>query len=203
MAEAPVIRLFHFRPVRPAFDAILRDVMIPDLVARPGLLACHVGRRGPDDVGPRLVATVWASRDAMSETLGEDFDPPTFHPEYLDETTDREVETLPLALSLRSDGPGPARIMRTFRGRVRLGELSAYVAEAHQGTLADIEAGGGPLALYLGTGPGDDAFITVSVWDGWSAVEAATGGDIGRPIATRHPARLVDWDAVHFEIIDT
>jgi hypothetical protein len=42
----------------------------------------------------------------------------------------------------------------------------------------------------------------VSVWESWSALEAATGGDIRRPIATRHPERIERWDAAHFEVID-
>jgi hypothetical protein len=137
----------------------------------------------------------------MAETLGEDFDPPKFHPEFLEETTDRELEILQVAVSLRSDGRGPARIMRMLHGRVRPGELAEYVEEARQGTLADIANGGGPLSLYLGAGE-DDTFVTVSIWDGWSAIQAATGGDIARPMATRHPERLVDWEAIHFEIID-
>jgi hypothetical protein len=202
LAETPVIRLFRFRPVRAAFDAILRDVMIPDLRALPGLLDQHVGRRGPDELGPRVVASIWSSREAMAEALGEDFDPPRFHPEYLEETVDRELEVLPLAVDLRFEAQGPARIMRTLRGRVRRGERDAYVEEARIGTLADVDARRGPLALYLGIGPEADDFLTVSVWNDWSAIEAATGGDIQRPVATRHPERIMDWDASHYEIIE-
>lgn len=76
------------------------------------------------------------------------------------------------------------------------------LSSASFNTLADIANGGGPLSLYLGSNA-DDTFVTVSIWDGWSAVEAATGGDVARPMATRHPERLVEWEATHFEIIDT
>jgi hypothetical protein len=61
--------------------------------------------------------------------------------------------------------------------------------------------GGGPLALHLAIGPGDDDFVTMSVWESWAALETATGGDVQRPVATRHPERIERWDAAHFEII--
>jgi hypothetical protein len=202
VAEPPVLRVFSFRPVHSAFDAVLRDVMVPDLRRFPELLELHLGRRGPDELGPRLVASIWSSRGAMAAAVGEGFDPPTFHPEYLDETADRVLEIMPLAVSFRFERPDPARIMRATRGRIRPGERAAYVEEARLGTLADAESGRGPVALHLGTGPGDDDFLTVSVWERWSDIEAATGGDIERPIATRHPERIVDWDATHFEIIE-
>ena len=202
MAEPTVLRVFSFRPVRSAFDAVLRDVMVPDLRRFPDLLDLHLGRRGPDELGPRLIASVWSSRDAMVDAVGEGFDPPVFHPEFIDETEDRTLEILPLAISLRFERPAPPRIMRATRGRIRPGERTAYIEEARIGTLADVEARRGPLALHLGTGPGDDDFLTVSVWENWSDIEAATGGDIGRPIATRHPERIVDWDASHYEIIE-
>ena len=202
MAEPPVLRLFSFRPVRSAFDTVLRDVMVPDLRLFPELLDLHIGRRGPDELGPRMIASVWSSAAAMVAAVGEDFDPPIFHPEFLDETSDRVLEIMPLAMSLRFERASPARIMRALRGSIRSGERAAYIEEARLGTLADVEAGHGPVALHLGTGPGDDAFTTVSVWESWSDIEAATGGDIERPTATRHPERIVDWDASHFEIVE-
>ena len=202
MAEPPILRLFSFRPVQSAFDAVMRDVMVPDLRLFPGLLDLYLGRRGPDELGPRLIASVWSSRSAMIPAVGEHFDPPIFHPEYLDATTDRVLDVLPLAVSLRFERPGPARIMRALRGRIRPGERDAYIEEARIGTLADVAAGRGPIALHLATGPGDDDFVTLSVWESWSDIEAATGGDVERPIATRHPERIVDWDASHYELIE-
>src|SRR4051794_8129663 len=61
----PVLRLFRFRSAMPGFDATIRDVLIPDVVRIPGNLAAYAGRIGPDDDGTRLIATVWASHDAM------------------------------------------------------------------------------------------------------------------------------------------
>ena len=201
MPEPSVLRLFYFRPVASAFDSILRDVMIPDLRKLPGLVDIFLGRRGPDELGPRLNASVWTSREAMVAGVGEDFDPPVFHPEYIDETTERVLEILPLAISLPFDGMGTPRILRTLRGQVRPGEREAYIEAARDGTIADIDAGGGPLALHLAIGPGDDDFLTVSVWESWSALETATGGDVKRPVATRHPERIERWDAAHYEVI--
>lgn len=202
MSERRVLRLFRFRPARSAFDGILREVMLPDLRRLPGLVDLHLGRRGPDELGPRLLATVWASHRSMVESVGEDFDRPVFHPEFLAETTERELEISPLAISMPLEGSGSPRILRTLRGQILPGQRDVYVEQARNGYLGDVEAGRGPLAIHLGTGPGDDEFVTLSVWDSWAAVEAATGGDIRRPMATRHSELIVRWDAAHFEIIE-
>ena len=42
-----------------------------------------------------------------------------------------------------------------------------------------------------------DTFLTVSAWASWDDVTRATGGDVHRPLATRKPERLVDWDVVY------
>jgi hypothetical protein len=202
LPEPSIIRLFRFRPVGSAFDSILRGVMLPELRQMPGLVDVFLGRRGPDELGPRLNATVWTSREAMVAGVGENFDPPIFHPEYIDETTDRVLEILPLAISMPFDGVGTPRILRTFRGTCRPGERDAYIEEARNGTIADVDAGRGPLALHLAIGPGDDDFVTISVWESWTAVETATGGDVRRPVATRHPELIARWDAEHFEHIE-
>jgi heme-degrading monooxygenase HmoA len=88
-STAEVIRLFRFRPVRTAFDSILRDDMIPALLEMDGIVDVYVGRQGPDELGPRVIATIWTSREAMAAGVGESFDRPIFRPEYLQETIDR------------------------------------------------------------------------------------------------------------------
>jgi len=201
LPEPSVLRLFSFHPVGAAFDSILRDVMLPDLRRMPGLVDVFLGRRGPDELGPRLNATVWTSREAMVAGVGEDFNPPIFHPEYIDETTERVLEILPIAISMPFDGVGTPRILRTLHGTTQPGERAAYIEEARNGTIADIDAGRGPLALHLAIGPGDDDFVTASVWESWAALEVATGGEVQRPVATRHPERIARWDATHFEVI--
>jgi hypothetical protein len=44
--------------------------------------------------------------------------------------------------------------------------------------------------------------VTASVWESWAALETATGGDVQRPVATRHPERIARWEATHFEVIN-
>ncbi len=198
MDDRPVIRLFRFRAVRPAFDGILRDELIPELSAQVGITDCYSGRQGPDEVGPRLVASVWSSVEAMTAALGDGLG--VFHPEYLDETTDQVLEVLPLEIGERFEVPGPARILRTLRGTVRPGELDAYLADVGEGVGIDAASPNGPVALYLAT-ISPQAFITVSAWRQWSDIELATGGDVRRPRATSRPEHLVDWTVDHFEVV--
>jgi hypothetical protein len=204
MDEQGTLRLFTFRPARAGFDALLRDGLVPDLLAFPQLVDLHVGRQGPDELGMRLVASVWASREAMVAAVGDDPDPPTFHPEHLDETTDRTLEIVDLLVALRFDTPDvPSAngIVRLVRGRVRPGTLEAYRDIVVAGTWADVRAGHGPGSLYLASGSDGDGFLTLSVWGSWAALERATGGDIHHPIATRHAEQIVEWSVEHYEVL--
>jgi hypothetical protein len=198
--DGETIRLFRFTPVRGAFDSILRDVMIPDLWRLPGVRDVYVGRHGPEETGPRLVASIWESSEAMEAAVGTSFDSPAFHPEYLAETTDRRLDFLPVSFAYRAATTGTASIIRLVDGQVRAGELDAYIAEAWAGTEDDAAAGRGPDALYLAAAP-PDRFRTLSVWPDWETLQDATGGDIDRPIATRHAKRLVSWGATHYEAL--
>lgn len=198
--QGETLRLFEFTPVRAAFDSILRDVMIPDLLGLPGVVEVYVGRHGPDEIGPRLVASIWESELDMADAIGVSFDRPRFHPEFLEETVDRRLEILPLAFAHRSASHDAGSIIRLVTGHVRTGELDAYIREAWAGTEDDAAAGRGPIALYLAARP-PDGFRTLSVWPDWSTLQDATGGQIDRPIATRHAKRLVRWQAMHFEFV--
>jgi hypothetical protein len=202
MGQQGTLRLFTFRPARVGFDGLLRDTLVPDLVAFPQLLDLHVGRQGPDETGTRLVASVWASREAMIAAVGEDLDAPAFHPEYLVETSDRVLEVLELMEGLRFDSTEASRssgIVRVARGRVRAGALELYRDMVLQGTCADVRAGHGPASLYLARWPDDERFVTVSVWGSWADLERATGGDTHHPIATRNMEQMVEWAVEHFE----
>jgi hypothetical protein len=204
MVEGTVLRLFTFRAVRPAFDEILRHELVPDLVAQRGILDCYSGRQGPDEVGPRLVASVWTDAGTMTAALGEELGHGQFHPELLDETTDRVLEVLPIRIAARLE-PGDGRvatILRMLWGRVVDMGLDEYLADVRSGTEADVRAGIGPVALYVAESA-PDAFITVSAWRDWADVERATGGDVHRPRATRHGEHLLDWDVAHFEIVQS
>jgi hypothetical protein len=200
LSDRAVIRLFRFRAARAEFDHTLRTVMLPDLRRIDGLVDVHVGRRGPDQLGARIVASVWRDRAAMVDGVGPSLADSTFHRERLSDTTEQVLDVHDLALMLRFDAARPPTLLRLFQGTVRAGELDAYIAEARAGTLADAEAGGGPSALYLAADP-PDRFITVSLWPDWSTIERATGGDIRRPVSTKDPARLVDMDVVHYEVV--
>jgi hypothetical protein len=204
VAQLGTLRLFTFQPARAGFDALLRDTLLPDLLAFPALRDLHVGRQGPHDPGPRVVASVWSSRDAMIAAVGEDFDPPTFHPEYLSETTDQRLEILELMAGLRFGAVDVARanrIIRVARGRVQPGALELYRELVLQGTCADVRAGHGPVALYLARRPDDDCFVTFSVWESWATLERATGGDADHPIATRNMEQMVEWHVEHYEAV--
>jgi hypothetical protein len=196
-----VIRVFSFLAARQGFDDILRKVFVPDLTGRPGIVDCYVGRQGPDDVGPRIVVTTWTTREAMVDTLGDGLG--VFHPEYLDATTNQVLEILEARIDWRAGAgpPGePPRILRLLRGEVRSGELDAYVDDVRHGVQADADAGHGPTTLYLGLS-GTDTFMTVSAWREWAHIERATGGNVSRPLVTRHPERLAAWQVELYELI--
>jgi hypothetical protein len=200
MDHGPVIRLFTFRPARPAFDEILRNELIPELRSKAGLLDCYSGRQGPDELGQRIVASIWRDRatmaEAVSETLG------VFRPERLEETTDRVLEVMPLRIAETFALDGEPRILRVLRGRVRPGEMDHYEQDVRHGMALDIAGATGPAALYLAEDP-PDGFLTMSVWRDWLDIERATGGDVHRPRATRQPERLVAFEVDHYEMVGT
>jgi hypothetical protein len=192
-----VIRVFSFRAARRGFDDTLRTVFVPDLLGMAGIVDCYVGRQGPDDEGPRIVATVWGSREAMVDAVGEELG--VFHPEHLDATTDQALGIFDLRVDWHLAGEQP-KILRVLRGQVRPGELEPYIADVRHGVELDAQAAHGPAALFLGEA-GPDAFVTVSAWREWAHIERATGGNVARPMATRHPERLLRWHVEHYELV--
>jgi hypothetical protein len=136
----------------------------------------------------------------MVDAMGTDIESSSFHPEYLGETTERTLEVHPLAIAVRTERAEPERVIRLVRGRVRDGELGAYVDEARAGTVHDAATQQGPLALYLAPMP-PDRFLTLSVWADWAAIEASTGAGTHRPGATRHAQRLIDLEVAHYEVV--
>jgi hypothetical protein len=201
MADPPmIVRLFRCRPVRVEFDAILRETMIPDLLRLQGIVDVHVGRHGPDSIGDRIVASVWESEPAMLAAMGSDVESSRFHPEHLQETTDRSVEVHALAIAVRSERDQQGHVMRLVHGRVREGELDAYVEAARAGTLRDAATQQGPLALYLAALP-PDRFVTLSIWTDWASIEASTGAGTRAPGATRHAERIAEVDVAHYEVV--
>jgi hypothetical protein len=196
-----VLRIFTFRPLHGAFDEVVRRELMPDLKRKPGNLDAYSARQGPDDVGQRVIATVWRTRSAMVEAVGEGLG--SFRPEYFPEVTDRRLAVVPVRAGRRYLETVRPRILRILRGRVRPGELAAYAEDVDQGAEHDASRDDGPVAVYMGPAveDGPDAFVTLSAWREWSHIEIATGGDVDRTRATRHPERLLAWDVAHFEVV--
>lgn len=201
MGDSSVLRLFGFQPLGSGadYDARLRHSLLPAFLELPGLRGVYVGRRGPDDSGERMIASIWETGDAMSAAQGAR-EGDLLEIETAEEVGPCRLEFVTLAVDLSFDRADPAQVLRVFRGQVREGELDLYVEEARNGTLADAAGPHGPVGLYLGPQP-PDRFVTVSVWTDWESIEAATHGNIRQPIATSNAARLVGGTATHYEVV--
>jgi hypothetical protein len=199
VAEGSVLRLLAFAPEADGgvIDAELRRAA-GSLLRLPAS-AVHVARRH-GATPERIVASVWPSREAMRSALQISRDEGRSQLELPDRALDAGVEVLPLAIDLAFGPFDDALVLRVYRGRIRPGELDAYLDDARAGTLADHDAGRGPVALHLGVEL-PDRFVTVSAWTGWDRIEAATGGNIRNPVATRHPERLLEGTVRHYEIL--
>jgi hypothetical protein len=187
----------RFRPTgsESAFDACVRDQTLPALLASPGLVHAWLGRHGAGDLD-RVLASSWstAPRDPAPDVDLLAGLPAGMAADVV------AIEALVLAIEARFERQEPARLLRILHGQVRSGELEPYIADARSGMLADAEVNNGLVAFLLGTDP-PDAFVTVSVWTDWQAIERATGGNIRQPIRTRNVARLADFDVAHYEIL--
>jgi hypothetical protein len=199
-ADPRRIDLFAFRPTASgaALDAAVRESVVPRLLSSPGLVEAYAGRQGPDELGGRLLVSVWsigdvAEVDAISG-LG------CFRPDLEDEIRVERFASLPIGLFLTFDQQHDPAVLRVFRGEVRAGELDAYVEEASQGILADAFAPFAPNALYLGI-ERPDRFVTVSVWSAWSSIEQGTGGDIDHAVGTPNAERVSATEVAHYELL--
>jgi heme-degrading monooxygenase HmoA len=200
---APSVRLFGFQPTRPAFDNVIRDWMAPAIRSQPGVIAVYAGRHGPDELGPRLIVSVWHSAEAMAAAFGTAARHPGLDAEGLDGIAARTVEVFRAEIAVRDDSATDRpRIIRTLRGVTQPGRLGEYIGEVRNGLAQDIAAGHGPAAFYLTRAAATDTFTALSIWTAWEAIEQATGGDIRRPTATRHPELIASWEARHYEAID-
>jgi len=194
-----VLLLVRFHAVGAGFDAALRHALRPGIGVAPGLCAVFAGRMGPGDEGERLLASVWADDDAAEAAIDADRAPIPLVG-ALHGTPDGLVERLPVAVTLEPAEASRISIMRVVSGITRAGQLDGYLDEARAGTLADRAIGEGPLALYVAVDP-PDRFVTLSLWGGWSHVEAATGADHEHVDRTRHAERLATWAVDHYEVI--
>jgi hypothetical protein len=207
--NAQFLRVVTFQlrgPESPA-DAVLREQAMPRLLARRDVIDAWIGRRGSTGDRTRVLASTWSD-----EPGPEPADLLALADPAIDEDGSivDAVDHLVLAVHARFARSEPARILRIFRGRARPGQYEAYVAEARSGMQDDASVNDGLIAFALGaemraggqpTTGSPTAFVTVSAWTGWSAIEAATGGNIRTPAATRNADRLSDFAVHHFEIL--
>ncbi|CAN5591537.1 hypothetical protein BH23CHL8_BH23CHL8_20890 [soil metagenome] len=196
--EALVLRITTFRPREPwaEIDRALRSRGIPSFLTQPGLLDAWFGRRGPDFDDEHVIASVWET--SSGERAG-----PLLPETLVDSDLDLDGPSrlaLPVVLDYRFPRPAPPTILRIYDGQTHAGQLDAYVKEAAQGVLVDGEGPDGPSAVCMSVDV-PDRFVTVSLWTGWASIEASTGGDVGRPLATRNQARLADGGPTHYEVV--
>jgi hypothetical protein len=203
MTDRSVLRLFRFRATAPSavIDSTLRDSLVPGMRENEGLVDLFVGRQGTNDANRRVIATVWESASMLAEALDDPSGGDRLESALSSMTAEADVRTMPIAISIAVPSPPePPHVLRVFEGEVRKGEMEAYLAEARGGTFEDLAAEHGPSALYLAVAS-ETRFATISTWTDWTRIEAATGGNIRRPIATRHARLLVAGGASHYEIL--
>jgi heme-degrading monooxygenase HmoA len=176
-------------------DAALRETM-PAFLSQPGLAGAWFGRRTTRDAEERALVSVWQSSEAEAASLRL----PEGMVELEDDIDIPERIVLPVAFDIRGSGSATPTILRIYDGRTRPGELEAYVDEARAGSRREAQRPGAPIAVCLAF-ERPDRFVTVSVWSDWSSLEAATGGDIRRPLASHDAARLSEGEPSHYEIM--
>jgi hypothetical protein len=179
-------------------DATLRAWRVP-YAAAPGNLATWLGRRGAGPTEERVVVSVWSPGHAprpgvdIAERIVREVPPEA-------RITNARSEALPVRIHETFHREAPMTILRVFRGRTRPGELEVYLVEARAGSRLDGQRPDGPSTVISAT-EGDSGFVTASLWPDWRAIEACTGGDIRRPMATRNAARIESGGPTHYELV--
>jgi hypothetical protein len=198
--HARFLRVVSFQPgtTESAFDAGLRDVVVPRLADAEAVVDVWVGRHGSRDDRARVLASTWRV-DPEAEPDGP-LDVAGLRGLGGNVVAIGDVEQVALSIHARFERTEPTRVLRVFHGRVRPGELETYIDLARAGMLADSVAYDGLIAFALGARPPDE-FITVSVWTGWPAIEAATGGNTRQPFTTRNAQLLETFKVAHFEVL--
>jgi hypothetical protein len=194
-SAALLIRLLTFQPGAPGevIDQYLRQGMLQGLANERALRYVFAGRTDAQ-AGARAVLSIWGdgtSAERLAAVLPFERNESVAQP---------VVEIATAAVALTFDAAEEPVILRIFRGRAKAADSALYLEAVRDGTLADVAAGQGPLALFLGM-LDTEHFITASAWSDWRRIEAATGGNIRQPIATRHSDLLIEGTAEHFEIV--
>jgi quinol monooxygenase YgiN len=200
LGQDAVVRVFHFQPRRPAFDAILRDSVLPDLRAMAGCLRVWAGRQGPGELGIRSIVSVWSSRAAMSAAVGDDPDDTRFHPGHLKEISDGRLEVFSLVLMESSSVALATGILRVTRGTLADDDLAGYARLVVNDLGSRREDGAGPAAIVVASGA-EREVVMVSTWPDWAAIECATGASVEEPLRAKRD-RLSGFQAAHYELLD-
>lgn len=199
MLEGSLLRVLTFEPggLEATVDPALRDAIVPALAAPPACRHVFAGRRGGPGTSSRLLASVWAAGPAEADEVRLLVDR---LPRLAATLRSAHLDVLPLEISASFERPEEARIIRLFRGRVLEGEMDAYLDEARAGMEADALVNEGLVGFHLASRR-PAAFVAVSAWSSWPAIEEATGGDVRRPFMTRDSKRLAGFEVVHFELL--
>jgi hypothetical protein len=180
-------------------DALIRRRGIAAISALPGVVEVYAGRRGPDQNGERVIASVWAANGSDSGATQRErleFDLAGLEPSVQCVST----EVVPLLLALRYPTDAVPRVLRVFRGEIRDGRVDEYLDAARDGADRDAHLPEGPNALYLAM-TGQSSFLTVSIWPSWAAIQERTGSDMHHPVSTQHRELLKSGSAFHYEIL--
>lgn len=197
MHAAVVVRMSSFRTRRPAFDAALRASVIPDLGVQPGVMHVLAGRQGPDEVGARLLISVWSSTASMAAAGAQIGDTQAALPD----TTDHQLETFPVVLRVADPEPLSSGVLRVARATVEEGHsVRDYAAIVDRDLAALRASGSGPRSVVIAA-TDEHAIVMVSTWPDWTAIEAATGASVSEPLRTKRQAGLVDFRADHWELL--
>lgn len=200
MSEPAIVRLFRFQPVRPAFDADLRDSVLPDLRRLPGVMRVWAGRQGPGELSDRLIVSVWASREAMKAAQGDDPEDARFHPEHLDDTSNRRLDVLSLVHMEASPTPLVTGILRVTRGSLTDSDMTAYARLVVRDVTTRHDDDTGPRAVIVASDDGLEV-VMVSTWPDWAAIESATGASVDDPLRVKR-SRLSGFQVDHYELVD-
>lgn len=196
--EEAVVGLFRFRTLRPAFDGTLRDSLLPKLASRPGLARLWAGRQGPDEIGVRMLVSLWASEMAAVAALGNDGVRALQHGEHEAETADPQLEILPVVASQGNPEPLITGVLRVARGVLLNGDVRVYAQRVSSDLVALPD--GQPSSLVIADA-GQAAFLMISTWPDWTAIEKSTGASIAEPLRTKRLAGVDAFEAVHYELL--
>jgi hypothetical protein len=197
--EAVIVRVATFRTTRPGFDAALRAVVMPAIHQRPGAIRVFAGRQGPEEIGARVLVSLWGSSATGRDVSQVDgIDEGVTGP--LAETIERDIRVLPILLANLADAPLAAGILRLATGRLADIDVITF-AETLSGHLDALRTGGVGPADVIMADAGEDSFVMLSTWPDWAAIEAGTGASVSTPLGTKRFAKLSAFDVDHFELL--